>query len=430
MIAAPALRLRGVTVRYGSRTALREVDLSVERGEVVALAGPNGSGKTTLIRAVLGLLPLDEGTIEILGDPLSALSIRERARRVAWVPQGEGARDDVRLEDYIQYGRYAHREAWAGPLESDRAVVARALETAGLADRARDGILSLSGGERQRATLARALAQDAPVLLLDEPTSHLDIGHQLDFLGRVRQLARERGVTVVAALHDLNLAARFTDRVVVLSRGRQVADGPAFEVLSEDLLRRVWGVVAERRVEPQTGVPYLIPRRMVEPGQGESPRIGRGPVHVVGGGGSAAPLLRALVDGGFRVTAGVLALLDSDQETAESLGVVAAVEAPFAPVSDPARERMRSLLEAASAVVVAPFPVGPSNLPNLEEVRRVLGRVPVYLLRRPPALPWDFTGGIAASIEETLRRGGAHEVGGVEELLHELRAGVPIPAPP
>ncbi|HYA54956.1 MAG TPA: ABC transporter ATP-binding protein, partial [Thermoplasmata archaeon] len=234
-IAGSPLRLRSLTVRYGDRTALQDVDLEVPAGEFLALAGPNGSGKTTLLRAALGFLAPAAGRVELFGKDVSRLPIVERARRVAWVPQEENPRDDIPLGDYVLYGRYAHLAWLQGDAPADRETAARALAAVGLADRARDGVLSVSGGERQRAILARALVQESPLLLLDEPTSHLDIGHQIDLLSRVRDLSRERGVTVVAALHDLNLAARFSDRIVVLSRGRRVADGPPSEVLSEEL---------------------------------------------------------------------------------------------------------------------------------------------------------------------------------------------------
>lgn len=421
------LRIEGLTVNFGSRPALRDVDLEVHRGEMVALAGPNGSGKTTLIRAVLGLLPADAGSIEILGSPLASLPIRERARRVAWVPQEEGARDNVRLVDYVQYGRYAHRDAWSANPESDREAVDWALHSSGLADRAADGILTLSGGERQRATLARALAQGAPLLLLDEPTSHLDIGHQLDFLGRVRELSRQGEVTVVAALHDLNLAARFTDRVIVLSRGRRVADGPPSEILSEELLLRVWGVVAERRVDPKSGVPYLIPQRLVAVPRATAALEGWGPVHVVGGAGSASPILRRLADAGARVTVGTLNLLDSDAELAEQLGVPSAIEAPFAPLGPEARQRNAALLEAAQAIVVAPFPVGPSNLANLDDVARFAGRVPVFLAGDPPITTRDWTGGRATEAWEQLRAAGATVFQTPDELLAALRTSAGVP---
>ena len=424
--APPPLRLERVTVRYGARVALQEASLTVRPGEFVALAGPNGSGKTTLLRAVLGFLTPDEGTIELFGRPVTSLSVLERARSVAWVPQGESPRDDVRIGDYVLYGRFPYHGPLDAETSDDRAIARRVLDEMGLADRAEDGILSLSGGERQRATLARALAQTTPLLLLDEPTSHLDIGHQLDLISRVRALSESGKVTVVAALHDLNLAARFADRIVVLSRGRRVADGAPATVLSEELLARVWGVVADMRRDPRTGTPYLLPHHLVPEAEASSRALfDRGPVHVVGGGGVAAPYLRALAEAGYRVTAGALHLLDSDLETAESVGALTAVEVPFAPIGPEARARLRTLLAGAVAVVVTPFPVGPSNLPNLEEVREVVGRVPVFLVRRPAEIPWDFTGGTARSIEEELRQRGAVEVAGVESLLDALARRLP-----
>ena len=161
-MSAPALRLSGLSVRYGDRSALREVDVEVATGEVVALTGPNGSGKTTLIRSVLGLVPAVTGRVELLGASAPELSVRERALRVAWVPQGESTRDNVRLRDYVLYGRYAHHSGWGGATHRDLEVADRALRDAGLEDRANDGILRSSGGERQRAIRrARASPRDA-----------------------------------------------------------------------------------------------------------------------------------------------------------------------------------------------------------------------------------------------------------------------------
>ncbi len=417
MTGAPALALEGVRVVLGDRIVLHDLDLTVAPGEFVALTGPNGSGKTTLLRTVLGFLPPDRGSVRLFGAPVATLSIRARARRVAWVPQSEPLRDDVPLLQYVLYGRYSlHR-----PLEPDTPhdldAARRALEAVGLGDRAEDGLLSVSGGERQRAVLARTLAQETPLLLLDEPTTHLDIAHQLDLLTRVQGLARERHVTVVAALHDLNLAARYADRIVVLSRGRRVADGRPSEVLSRDLLARVWGVDADLERDPRSGIPYLLPRRLVVASAPAAAALGRGPVHVVGGGGAAAPLLRALVDAGFRVTAGALHLLDSDTEAAEALGVVAAIEGPFAPLGDESRARHRVLLGEARAIVVAPFAVGPSNLANLEDLLPFVRRIPTALLAPPDGRTLDFTGGAGTAGRESLRRAGAAELPSVSAAV-------------
>ncbi len=418
--AGPCLRLQSVSVHYGERVAVNDLSLSVDPGEFVALTGPNGSGKTTVLRAVLGFHDPAQGSIELFGRPTADLSARERALKVAWVPQTESPRDNVRLYDYVLYGRFPFHGPLDAETQEDHAVVRRVLKEVGLADRSEDGVLSLSGGERQRAILARALAQSTPLLLLDEPTTHLDIGHQLDLLDRVRSLSRTRRVAVVAALHDLNLAARFADRIVVLSHGRRVADGTPSGVLSEELLARVWGVVADLELDRRTGLPYLVPRELSvdRPRSPTSPFVG--PVHVVGGGGAATPILRALADEGYRLTAGVLHLLDSDQETAASLALPTALESPFAPIGPKARSQNRLLLEAARAIVVAPFAVGPSNLANLEDVRPFVPRVPTFLFRTPPIQERDFCDGRGEVAWRDLVAAGATEVDGFDEMSEGL----------
>ncbi|MCI4361534.1 MAG: ABC transporter ATP-binding protein, partial [Thermoplasmata archaeon] len=247
---APPVQVSGVSVRFGERAALHRVDLDARAGEFVALTGPNGSGKTTLLRAILGLTPVSEGEVRLFGARSRELPPRERARRVAWVPQEEVPRDNVRILSYVLYGRYAHQTPFGPETAEDRSAAMAALAEVGLADRAEHGVFELSGGERQRLLLGRALAQGAPALLLDEPTAHLDIGYQLDLLERVRHLVRDRGVCAIVALHDLNLAGRFADRVVVLSHGRRVADGPPSDVLGPGLLREVWGVDADLKRDP------------------------------------------------------------------------------------------------------------------------------------------------------------------------------------
>ncbi len=417
---SPAVRVTDLGVRYGTRVALHAVDFEVPRGQFVALTGRNGSGKTTLIRSLLGFLTPDAGTVELFGTPVGRLSIRERARQVAWVPQEEVLRDDVPLRQYVLYGRYPHHHPLDRETEADHALASRILQEVGLADRADDGILSISGGERQRAILARALAQETPLLLLDEPTSHLDIAHQLDLLTRVRMLSRLRGVTVVAALHDLNLAARYADRIVVLSRGRRVADGTPRDVLSEDLLARVWGVAAELAIDARSGLPYLLPRSLITETRPAPSALAPGPVHVVGGGGAGAPILRALTEEGYRVTAGALHLLDTDAETADSLGVVAAVEAPFAPLSPDTRARHRVLLGEARAIIVAPFAVGPSNLANLEDLLPFARATPVIVLEPSPGTRLDFSEGAATRARDDLRSAGATFVADVPAAVREV----------
>lgn len=420
-LAARGLALDGVSLCYGTTTVVHDVSLKVGPGELVALTGPNGSGKSTLLRAATGLLQPSAGAIRFPdGSTVAELDPRERARRIAWMPQEEPAGDNVALADYVAYGRYAHRSTWTRPSAADADAVARALRATDLADATERGIRELSGGERQRARLARALAQETGVLLLDEPTAHLDIGHQLDVLARVRRIARESLKAVVVALHDLNLAARFSDRIVVLSHGRLVASGVPAEVLSAELLERVWGIVAEVRRDAATGLPYLLPRLPSLVGRSPTRPTPRPRVHVVAGGGSGAELLRRLVDEGYDVTAGVLPLFDTDTVVAQELGIPCAVELPFAPIGPEALERLNALVRSAGAVVVAPFPVGPTNVANLEALGPLARGSRIVLVDQPEGVRWDYSEGRGTRARAVLLGAGAATAAGIDGVVRWL----------
>jgi iron complex transport system ATP-binding protein len=251
------IEARGVRAAYGERAALEGVDLAIARGERLALIGPNGSGKTTLVRALAGILRPAGGRILFDGQDLARLSQRERARRIAVVAQTFATPLAFTAREIVSLGRTPH-VALLGRLRAvDRDAIDRALEDVdalALADRA---FAELSGGERQRVILAMALAQQPEVLLLDEPTTHLDLAHELRTLALVRELALARGLTVLAVLHDVALAASHFDRLVVLDKGRMVADGPGTEIVTPPLLARVFSVAA--RVYWHDGVAVIVP---------------------------------------------------------------------------------------------------------------------------------------------------------------------------
>jgi len=414
----PAVQATDVTVRFRSVTALSHVSISVQPGEFLALAGPNGSGKTTFVRAALGLVTPSEGSVMLQGVAVGELPLEARARAVAWMPQEESVGDNVPLREYVLYGRYPHARRFAPASGRDKAVADRVLDDLGFQDRKHVGVQELSGGERQRLRLGRVLAQETPILLLDEPTSHLDMGYQLEMLERVRRLAHESGVAVVAALHDLNLAARFADRIVVLHRGHVVAEGPSASVLSPSLLRDVWGVIADLKRDPESGLPYLIPRLpMLEAVASGGVRGLR--VHVVGGGGSAAPILRALASEGHRVSLGAVALFDTDSEVAVELGIPTATEIPFVPLGEEVRERNRLLMTEADIVVVAPFHVGPGNLGVLDDLLALPDSKSIFLVGPSAVAPRDFAGGVG-TVRLTDLGKRSRRVGDEHELLRAI----------
>lgn len=237
------LEARGVSHRFGSLEVLRGIDLVARRGEVVGLVGPNGSGKTTALRILHRDLVPDHGQVHFEGRDLGSLSGRERARRLAVMTQESTGELPMTAADAVMLGRLPHRGLFGAAAAADELLAAEALELVGAAHLARQDLATLSGGERQRVLLARALAQHPQLLLLDEPTNHLDIGAQHHTL----QLVRSQRLTTLVVLHDLNLAARYCDRVVVLEDGRVRADGPPQEVLDEDLVGELYAVTADRR---------------------------------------------------------------------------------------------------------------------------------------------------------------------------------------
>ena len=254
------LELRNVSAGYGGAPVLRGLSLRLLDGGFTALIGPNGCGKSTLLRAACGLLPLQGGQVLLDGAELSALSRKERARRLAFLPQSRPA-PDLTARALALHGRFPYLGYPRVYRKEDYAAAEEALRVSGAAALSARLLPELSGGERQKAYLAMALSQDAPTLLLDEPTTYLDIGAQLELMQLLRNL-RERGKTVAAVLHDLGLAFRFADRVVLLQGGAVRADGPPEAVADSPALAEVFGVRARKIQDPDFGAQYLF--RMAE----------------------------------------------------------------------------------------------------------------------------------------------------------------------
>ena len=258
------IRYDDVAVRYrrAKREALAGVTLEAPRGRLTAVVGPNGSGKSTLVRALLGRVELERGRILVAEAPAADQSRAALARRVAVVTQREELSFPLEVEEYVALGRFPHLGGWRGARADDRTAIARALERAGVEALARDGrrLLDLSGGEWQRVRLARALAQGGEALVLDEPTTFLDVAHEMSIFELLHQLSRE-GLAVLLVSHQLNLVARFADEIVLLHAGRVAAAGTPGEVMQAAILERVyeWPLVVTR--DPAVGAPALLPLR-------------------------------------------------------------------------------------------------------------------------------------------------------------------------
>ncbi|MFN8533017.1 MAG: ABC transporter ATP-binding protein [Dehalococcoidia bacterium] len=388
----PRLRVERVGFRASGSWLVRSVTFEVRPGEIVALAGANGAGKSTLLRLAAGFLLPTEGSVLLDGQPTASYSSRERARLVANVPQSTAVEGDLLVEDLVLLGRHPHLGRFAVEGERDRAIARlamRSTDTEWLAGRT---VATLSGGERQRVLIARALAQEPRLLLLDEPTASLDLRQEVQVLELVRRLA-DAGLAVVAAIHDLRLAARYASRLIVLRDGEVIADAPPSEALSPTILATAFGVRAAIDTDPISGLPEA---RLL-------PIVGRpaprGRVHVIAGGGRGAPVLARLTEAGFDLTVGPLGEGDTDLPAARLSGARVLVHRPFAPIDDEADAAHRQWVREADVVVVVDACWGPANLRSLaaaEDARRLI------LLAGEPIERRDFTGGGAAAIAQRL----------------------------
>ena len=252
------IRLTGARVSLGGTEILHGVDLAVGTGEWLAIVGPNGAGKSTLLRLIAGLLPGD-GDLILDGRPAGELKRRERARLVALVVQAPLVPEGATVVDYVLLGRTPHIRPLGVEGPTDLLAVGSALARLELVELADRLVTTLSGGERQRVLIARALAQAAPIVLLDEPTTALDVGHQQQVLELIDELRKEHGLTIVTTMHDLTLAGQYADRLVLMDGGRVVVDGPASEVLTEDNLARYYG--ARVRIISDGAGPVVLPLR-------------------------------------------------------------------------------------------------------------------------------------------------------------------------
>ncbi|GAA3377790.1 ABC transporter ATP-binding protein [Streptomyces sannanensis] len=254
-----------LTLAYEDRTIVDQLDLEIPDGRVTVIIGPNACGKSTLLRALGRLLRPQGGAVLLDGTELARIPSRQIARAIGLLPQTPVPPEGITVADLVSRGRHPHQKWWQQWTEADEKAIGEAMERTGTAELADRPVDELSGGQRQRAWIAMALAQDTEILLLDEPTTYLDIAHQVEVLDLVRQLNRERGRTVVAVLHDLNQAARYADHLIAMKAGRIVAQGPPADIVTADLVHEVFGLASVVVPDPVTGDPLVVPSRPWQP---------------------------------------------------------------------------------------------------------------------------------------------------------------------
>ncbi|MFA9428067.1 heme ABC transporter ATP-binding protein [Natronorubrum sp. A-ect3] len=366
-----AITVEDCSISFGELSVLEDVSVTIEPGEFVGFVGPNGAGKTTLLRAISGALEPDSGTVSIDGVDIHGVSSKRSSQLVSVVPQDTTLSFSFPVRDVVEMGRHPHRSRFSSPTQADHEAVEQALERTRTTDLAERPIDAISGGQRQRVVLARAIAQETPAMLLDEPTASLDINHQLETLELVRELVDD-GRTVCAAIHDLDLAARYCDRLVMLADGGVYRSGPPTDVLTGESLADVFDATATVTPNPITGaetVTALPSRRTDVADEDETTmQLQDARIHVVGTGPTAACVLAQLerTHPGPDLSLGPVTHGDTAAETARTLEVDCLEVPPFESLSTATLETVSDRVENADVAVLTGYALADS--PGITEL--------------------------------------------------------------
>lgn len=377
---------------------LEDLNFQIERGALVGIIGPNASGKTTLLKTLCGLLRPQSGQVLLEGRIVHNLRPAARSRQIAVVGQGGRVNFAFSVAEVVMMGRHPYIPRMGSPSSRDREKVEWAMEVTGISHLAHRLVSNLSGGEQQRVFIARALAQEPDLLLLDEPTSFLDIGHQVEILDLVKQLNRRQQIAVVMAIHDLNLAAQYCDRLLLVHENRIFAWGTVDEVITLDNIKKVYGqpVLIERH--PVYRCPQVVLLSRLSDVSGRTRQL-----HIVTGGGMGSDILLNLARSGHRLSTGVLNRGDSDWQTAQDLGLEIVDVPPFSALSPESCRKNLGMMLCSDAVILASIPFGQANLPNLTTLMAAVRRgIPVIVVEQEPIEVRDYTGGVATRMYREL----------------------------
>lgn len=386
-----AISLENLSFSVEGKEILSAISLEVKKGEFVGLIGPNGAGKTTLLKSINGLNKT-QGKIYLTGKDSKKMGEKNLARQVALMKQDTEVSFPFSAWEVVLMGRYPHLGWSKQEKEEDRRIARRYMEYTDTSALANKYINTVSGGERQRIMFAKVLTQETPIILLDEPTSNLDLAHQEQLFTYGKEFCQQGG-TIVAAIHDLRVAARYCQRLVLLKKGRIIAQGTPEEVLTATNLKEAYGVEAVIYRSQVTGE-YDIYLPSFAKGKTNQK------IHLIGGGGTATTLLRELYRQGYQLTMGVVAPGDSDLESAKIFNVHTVSTPPFTPITVEAHQANVELVKGADWVILCSLTFGEHNLANLKAAAE---GVHLLIVEDSPIEERDYTGGQATELYNQLK---------------------------
>ncbi|MGM0414383.1 MAG: ABC transporter ATP-binding protein [Bacillota bacterium] len=391
--------INSLTFSYNDKKIINDLNLYIDKNEFIAIIGPNGSGKSTLLKNLSKIIKPDEGSIYLDYKNLNSLSAQDLAKKMSVVSQDTNVDFDFKVYDLVMMGRNPYQNRWGKITTEDKEIVKEALvltDTIQFKDRS---LNNLSGGERQRVIIARALAQEPEVLLLDEPTSSLDINYQGEIFDLLSHLNEKKDITIIVVSHDLNLASQYCNKLMLLKNGQIYSIGSAEEVLTKKNIREVYNAEVIIKENMISGRPYvaLIPNK----NKYSKKKNYDFNLHLVCGGGSAQTIIHKLYDLNINITAGVLNQGDNDWQLLKSYGYEVAEVEPFAYIKEEDLTYNRKLIEKADIIVVADLPFGHGNISNLRQLLDYKNK-DIFLLTKRSINDRDYTGGEAKKIWDKL----------------------------
>lgn len=389
------LKIEELGFKYDDAEILKDINFAIDEGDFIGILGPNGCGKTTLLNNINRWLKPYQGTIYVDNIDTMGLKPKELAQLIATVPQDIPSQGGFSVEEVVMMGRNPYLKSFQTSRQEDIDIVAEAMKSMDVLHLKEEPIHQLSGGERQRVSIARALAQQPRLLLLDEPTSHLDINYQWELLELLKGLCFRRKLTIVAVLHDINLASFFCNKIILLKDRKIFKMGPLLDVVNERNIKEVFNIDVEVNLHKETQKPNIIFLNQRE--QRNLPKPFKH-LHVISGGGEGEALLNYLNQRGYNITVGVVNRSDTDWKTARTLGLKIVEEKPFSAISDESMKQNIEILKEAEVIILANIPFGYGNLKNLTCLEEVTPNQVLIFIEEDNIEVRDYTGGNATEI--------------------------------
>lgn len=366
MLTENVVELKNITIKYEDLKIIDSINLNVKKGEFVSIIGPNGAGKSTILKAITKNVEISNGNIYLKGKDVNSILHKERAQIIGFVPQEYNITFNFSVQDIVSMGRNPYVKRMSKEKDNDKKIVENSLRKTNTLQFRNKSFNNLSGGEKQRVITARALAQEPEILILDEATSNLDMHHQLELLELIYWLNRENGLTVLAVMHDLNLASRFSDRLVLMNKGKIFEEGKPEDVLTEKVLSKVYDMEMIVRDNKLLSFKEIVPLRVRRAKKEKEISI-----HVMCGGGTGEYIIEKLYSERYNISCGIISEGDSDLELCKNLNINYVSESPFTEFSETAIKKNREYIKQSDIIILTDVPIGWGNLANIELLEEI-----------------------------------------------------------